>query len=87
MAIDETWREYTYDMGRFNGLLTSDLKTKSKTRPKREITITELDSGFNVKVGCKTFAVETQVKLIAKLNEYLTDPIKTEEKFNKTNKI
>lgn len=49
----------------------------------REIGITQLNRGYVVRVGCHTFAIETASGLIAKLNEYILDPQKTEDKWFK----
>lgn len=45
---------------------------------KREITISPLDYGYIVKVGCQTFAIESDETLIENLAEYLRDPSKKE---------
>lgn len=54
------------------------------TRPNgiRIITITQLNHGYIVGVGCQSFAVESSSTLIAKLAEYLNNPNATEQKWN-----
>lgn len=47
----------------------------------REVTITSLDHGFVVRVGCQTLAIQNKEDLIAKLVQYITDPTATEEKY------
>lgn len=47
----------------------------------REVTISSLDHGFVVRVGCQTVAIQTKEDLIAKLVQYITDPAATEEKY------
>jgi hypothetical protein len=49
-----------------------------------QITIQQLDHGFLVNVGCKAFAIEDKDRLLARLNEYLSDVSGvTEAYFNK----
>lgn len=58
--------------------------------PKREITITPLSSGYVVKVGCQSIAVETTERLVKHLGLYLADPNSYERKWmgsDKTNKF
>lgn len=50
--------------------------------PKRRIEIDPLDYGYIVKVGCQTCAIESKSDLIKYLTEYLSDPLKVEEKYN-----
>ncbi|MDA3781025.1 MAG: hypothetical protein PF487_12510 [Bacteroidales bacterium] len=52
-----------------------------------KITINSLDYGFNVKIGCMNFAVETVEKLITNLEAYLKDPQKTETKWMKNKEL
>lgn len=52
-----------------------------------KITIDALDFGYNVKVGCKTFAVEEIPKLIKNLETYLNNPKGTEGKWMKDKKL
>ena len=40
----------------------------------REVNIKPLDSGYLVKVGCQSIAVESTETLIKALNDYLTNP-------------
>lgn len=48
----------------------------------RDITITQLNHGYIVRVGCQTFAIENPSTLIAKLAEYINNPADTETKWN-----
>lgn len=50
--------------------------------PKREIWINPLDRGYMIRVGCQSIAVESVETLIEKLEEYLRDPLATENKYN-----
>ena len=59
---------------------TSDSKTYN-------ISIHALDFGYNVKIGCKTFAVEEIPKLIKNLEAYLNNPKETELKWMKDKKL
>lgn len=47
------------------------------------INIEPLEYGYLVRVGCKTLAVESRHKLIAKLAEYLENPAEAESKWYK----
>jgi hypothetical protein len=47
----------------------------------KNISIHALDFGYNVKIGCQNFAVETPEKLIKNLEAYLNDPQGTERKW------
>ena len=59
----------------------------SSSRALRDIKIVPLDSGYMVKVGCQSVAVETNETLISKLTEYLNDPSSFEDKwFNNSNR-
>ena len=51
------------------------------------ITIHSLDFGYNVKIGCQNFAVETVGKLIKNLEAYLNDSSGTEKKWTKDKKL
>lgn len=53
----------------------------------REIHITPLHYGYNVKLGCSTFAVETKASLIAKLTAYINDPAGVENKWHRTGEL
>lgn len=55
------------------------------TRPAEEniirpIAIRQLSHGYVVEVGCQTFAIESASTLIAKLSEYILNPLATENK-------
>jgi 3-hydroxy-3-methylglutaryl CoA synthase len=47
----------------------------------RSIEIDPLSSGFLVRVGCQSIAIETPDKLIYTLTKYLTDPTKFESEW------
>jgi hypothetical protein len=51
----------------------------------RGISINPLNSGYMVKVGCQSVAVESTEKLIDMLNKYLTDPADFEKKWYSKN--
>lgn len=57
------------------------LNTEMGKSRMREITISALDHGFVVRVGCQTVAIQDKTDLIAKLVAYITDPTATEEKY------
>ena len=59
--------------------MREDEVPNSKTM--REIGIKQLNYGYNVIIGCHTFAIETPEKLIEKLAEYIKDPKGTEKKW------
>jgi hypothetical protein len=44
----------------------------------RDITISPLNYGFIVKIGCSQFAIETKEKLVEKLSEYIMNPSEKE---------
>ncbi len=57
------------------------------SNPMRQIEIrTTANGGYLVHVGCTYFAYEDKEKLIADLGEYIRDPQKIEEEFNKHHK-
>jgi hypothetical protein len=47
----------------------------------RPVNIEPLNSGYVVRVGCQTIAVETTEKLLVYLGEYLKDPVKFQAKW------
>jgi len=51
------------------------------------VSIHPLDYGWNVKIGCQNFAVETVEKLIKNLEAYLNDPLDTERQWLKDKKL
>ena len=51
----------------------------------RGISINPLNSGYMVKVGCQSVAVETTETLIDMLNKYLTNPADFERKWYSNN--
>lgn len=55
-----------------------------KQKPMREITIrATANGGYLANVGCTNFAYEDEEKMIADLGEYIRDPQKVEEEYNK----
>jgi len=57
------------------------ITTPAQPNAIKQITIRQLNHGYIVDVGCHTFAIEGATNLISKLAEYITEPIKTEEKW------
>lgn len=57
--------------------------TEKRQNKIREINITQLDYGYIVKVGCKTFALDTPDKIIFALKQYFRNPENTEHQFAK----
>lgn len=53
----------------------------------REINISPLNSGFMVRVGCQTVAVEKSETLITMLTKYLNNPSEFEKKWYSKNVI
>jgi len=53
----------------------------------KNINIHALDYGYNVKIGCQNFAVETVEKLIKNLEAYMNDPQGTERKWMKNKEL
>lgn len=47
----------------------------------KEINIKEVDSGFIVRVGCQTMAIESAENLVKRLSEYILDPSKVEDEY------
>jgi len=47
----------------------------------REINIKPCDFGFNVTIGCQTFAVESSKKLLKNLKAYFKDPATVEHEW------
>jgi hypothetical protein len=47
------------------------------------ITIQQLSYGYVVNVGCQSFAIQNATDLISKLAEYISNPLKTEEKWER----
>lgn len=46
-----------------------------------EISISEVDRGYIVRAGCKTFAISSKEELIEKLIGYINNPKDTERKY------
>jgi hypothetical protein len=51
-----------------------EVQAESPSNHLREVNIKPLDSGYLVKVGCQSVAVETTEALVKALNDYLTRP-------------
>jgi len=51
------------------------------------ITITPLNYGYIVTIGCQKFAVESSSKLIKELDKYLTNPNEVSKNWLKTKKL
>lgn len=51
------------------------------------IIIHTMDYGYNVKIGCQIFAVESIDKLIDNIKAYLENPSETEKKWTKDKKL
>lgn len=47
----------------------------------REVTISPLDTGFVVRVGCQSVAVSTKKQLIEELTKYYINPTETEQRY------
>lgn len=58
-----------------------DMNPVAEKKRTREITITPLDYGFVLKVGCKTIALDSPQKLLFGLKKYLANPDKVETEF------
>lgn len=67
-------------MGSYSTVIGS---SRTSERKPREVTITPLDFGFIVKVGCQSVAVENVEKLVEKLSAYLKNPGNIEDMWNK----
>lgn len=67
-----------------------DIVPQAPERDLREVVITPLNSGYMVKVGCQTVAVETNETLLAALAKYVNDPTEFEKNWysnQKRNKL
>lgn len=64
-----------------------DMEAPAPERKAQNITIHPLNYGYNVKVGCQVFAVETVEKLIKNIKAYLEDPQTTERKWTDNNEL
>ena len=52
---------------------------------KYDVQIQELDHGYMVKVGCKSFAIESKETLLNMITKYINNPIEVQKEFfNKT---
>ena len=69
----------TPDMERLQDYLSTPVETNDKYN----ITIKEIDRGYIVEVGCKSFAFDNKQIMMNYLNIYLNDREGSEEKFNK----
>ena len=57
------------------------IEAPSPSMSLRDVKITPLSSGFLVKVGCQSVAVETPEKLLAALGKYYENPSEFERKW------
>lgn len=49
----------------------------------RDISITQLDRGYVVRVGCQSLAIESKEVLLEKLISYINNPDEAETRYNK----
>jgi len=58
-------------------------QTEVGNTPQRinELSISEVDRGYIVRAGCKTFAISSKEELLEKLIEYINNPKETEKKY------
>jgi hypothetical protein len=47
----------------------------------RKISISQLDRGYVVHVGCQEFAISTTAELVSRLREYINDPARIESMY------
>tara|TARA_R110000782_G_scaffold21299_1_gene57311 strand:- start:13087 stop:13416 length:330 start_codon:yes stop_codon:yes gene_type:complete len=67
----------------YSGPTDQEVEESNESSGLREIIIKPLDSGYLVKVGCQTLAVETTKQLITSLSDYLTNPRLFESEWNR----
>lgn len=60
---------------------TPDLLIKNEPNKIKEISITQMDYGYILRVGCKTIALDTPAKILFGLKLYLANPNKVEQAF------
>lgn len=60
---------------------TAPVKQKNRIR---QVTISQLDTGFIVRVDCGEFAFTDATQMLSKLIDYVNDPLKVENKYNET---
>lgn len=53
----------------------------------KEIIITSLNHGYQVRVGCQTFAFENEQIMLNNIKEYLKSPQKVTDQWFKTKKL
>ena len=87
-AYDERGRlqdgaTYAEDAYASEGESAQDIPNPKQENKIREINISQLSRGFVVRVGCQNFAFSTKEELIGKLAEYINEPNKSEEKWNR----
>jgi len=85
--LDQTTRESSYAPGRpvdysEREALQAMAPTPSLPNKIRDIHIVGLNHGYVVTIGCQNFAIEKGSDLIAKLSEYIHQPLATEQKWN-----
>lgn len=64
------------------GVVTSIPETRGYGTKIRPIHITQVDNGYFVKVGCKSFVFETYSSLLDNLKDYCKNPGQWEDRFN-----
>ena len=82
LHIEHTEPQYVYESEMTDEVMDESMDGSVGQRPidvysdrvSREVNIRPLDSGYLVKVGCQSVAVETTESLIKALNDYLTNP-------------
>lgn len=62
-------------------------QTESSYYQRYELSIQELDVGYIVRVGCKSFAFSDKETMLLKVNEYLQNPSEIQKRFESTGKI
>lgn len=77
---NDTTEEIGRDVAYISGAEDA-MEAPSPSMSLRDVKITPLSSGFLVKVGCQSVAVETPEKLLAALSKYYEDPSEFERKW------
>lgn len=62
-------------------------ETIEPVRDFKRITINKLDYGYVVKIGCQSFAIESEKKVISGLTKYLDNPSEEEKRWFKEKTI
>lgn len=59
--------------------------TNEEYHEKYDVQIQELDHGYMVRVGCKSFAIESKETLLNMITKYINNPAEVQKEFfNKT---